>query len=628
MMTGEPGAARTLGVAAPQDIVCISSIDFDFIWQGHQQIMSTLAAQGNRVLFIENTGIRSVSLSDMPRLKKRLARWWHSVRGFRQERPNLYVYSPLGLPFPYSRIAQWINRFLITLDLGRWMKAVQFNKPVVWTFLPTPLAMDLIRSLDPKLVIYYCIDNFAASSPSAKKILRAEEKMFERADMVFVTSHQLEQYACRHNSNVHLFPFGVDYDIFERARNSDIRSLPEDMAGIPAPRIGYVGGIHKWVNLDLLKETASRNGAYQFVLVGPIQTDVSLLRGLPNVHFLGPKPHDLLPDYIRSFDVCTIPYRLTEYTDNVYPTKTNEYLAMGKPVVSTPLKEISLFNQRHGPLISIASNPGEFAQGIEKALGSGEEKISRRIEVARENSWQVKIGRMAALIETTIKERAANKALKWPDLFLGLYRNAQRKIITSLAAAGLFAGLLFFSPLPWFIAAPLKLSDALRKADAIVVLAGGVGESGKAGQGYEERVNRAVELYKSGYADKLIFSSGYVYVFQEPEVMKALAVSLGIPPEAILLETKAVNTRQNALYTAKILKENGWKRILLVSSPYHMRRALLSFAKTAPELEVVAAPVEESYYYSRRRPGMTLSQIEGIAHEYMAILYYRLKGWV
>src|SRR6266404_4463458 len=103
-----------------KNILCISSIDWDFNWQGHQEVMSTLAAQGNRVLYVENTGVRAARLSDLPRLRSRLRNWWKSTKGFHQERPNLYVYSPLVLPFPHSRLARWVNRTLLVRNLRQW----------------------------------------------------------------------------------------------------------------------------------------------------------------------------------------------------------------------------------------------------------------------------------------------------------------------------------------------------------------------------------------------------------------------------------------------------------------------------------------------------------------------------
>ncbi|MFP5379539.1 MAG: hypothetical protein ACLGHP_07290, partial [Vicinamibacteria bacterium] len=152
------------------DIVCISSIDWDFIWQGHQEIMSRLAAEGHRVLFVENTGVRPPRLSDLPRLRHRLANWRKGTKGFREERPNLFVQSPLVLPLPYSRVARWVNRHVMVRSLNRWMRAIGFSRPIVWTFLPTPLVREVIADLEPALTIYYCIDDLASSSPEARRI--------------------------------------------------------------------------------------------------------------------------------------------------------------------------------------------------------------------------------------------------------------------------------------------------------------------------------------------------------------------------------------------------------------------------------------------------------------------------
>ena len=120
-----------------ENIICISSIDWDFIWQGHQEIMSTFAKSGNRVLFIENTGVRTPNIRDIPRLKKRIINWFKTTKGFKNEMENLYVYSPISLPFPYSRIAKWINKYFLLVPIKRWVKTMEFYEPIVWTFLPT-----------------------------------------------------------------------------------------------------------------------------------------------------------------------------------------------------------------------------------------------------------------------------------------------------------------------------------------------------------------------------------------------------------------------------------------------------------------------------------------------------------
>jgi len=171
------------------------------------------------------------------------------------------------------------------------------------------------------------------------------------------------------------------------------------------------------------------------------------------------------------------------------------------------------------------------------------------------------------------------------------------------------------------------MATALESANAIVVLAGGVGESGKAGQGYEERVQYSVELYKKGYAPRLIFSSGYAYAFQEAQVMKALAVSLGIPEESILLEKNARNTYENIEFSGNILRSHQWKRAILISSPYNMRRIHLLCNKMAPDIHFIYSPIPKSIFYGDETT-IRASHIISIMHEYIAIVYYYFKGYI
>jgi uncharacterized SAM-binding protein YcdF (DUF218 family) len=324
-----------------------------------------------------------------------------------------------------------------------------------------------------------------------------------------------------------------------------------------------------------------------------------------------------------------IPYRLSDYTAHVYPTKLNEYLAMGIPVVATDLPEIRRFNGQFGDLVAVADTPQAFASALRQALSPAPpEVIAQRIEVSRRNSWAVRVAEMSALIEAKLVERRQAER-RWDVSLRRLYQAARRRALR--VALGLTLGylLIFHSTVPWWLAEPLRVAEPPRPADAIVVFAGGVGESGEAGGGYQERVKQAVDLYHQGMASNLIFSSGFTFVFREAEMMKELAVSHGIPASTIILETNAANTYQNVRFTAEILQAHGWDSALLVSSPYHMRRALLTWRKVAPEVTVVPSPVPASQFYARgRRRGISLEQLRGILHEYAAILSYWWKGWI
>jgi uncharacterized SAM-binding protein YcdF (DUF218 family)/glycosyltransferase involved in cell wall biosynthesis len=608
-----------------ENIICISSIDWDFIWQGHQEIMSTLAKNGNRVLFIENTGVRMPGLRDASRIRDRIKNWFKGVKGIRREMDNLYVFSPLVLPFPYLGIAGWINRHLILSVLDRWMKVMDFSDPVVWTFLPTPLSISIADNIVKKIFIYYCIDNFSVSSAAAKKIKKSERKLLKNVDLVFVTSGELYNYCSRYNDKVYKFPFTVNFKEFEKVRLEDV-PVPEEFKNIKSPVIGYVGGIHKWIDLNLIKDLAEGYPQYSFVFIGPIQTDVSRLQALKNVYFLGKKEHGELPVFIKYFDAGIIPYLISEYTNNVYPTKLNEYLALGKPVVSTQLPEIMEFNKEYGDIVYVGENKEKFGEGIGRAIKEDDRILrTKRIEVSRDNCWEGRIEKISRLIQERIEKNKIDREARWKENLANLYRSARKKIWSLAIGCILLYFLLFNTPFLWFFASPLKISEVPRKADAIVVFGGGVGETGNPGKSTIERARYAAELYKQGYSGKILFSSGYTYVYNDAENMRLFAVSMGVPEKDILLEQKANSTYENVMFSKKILNQNNYKTILLISSPYNMRRAKIVFDRLGKDIKVTYSPVNNSQFYDRVE-GVRLEQIKAIVHEYMGIVYYFIKG--
>jgi uncharacterized SAM-binding protein YcdF (DUF218 family)/glycosyltransferase involved in cell wall biosynthesis len=607
------------------DVICISSIDWDFIWQGHQEIMSRLAASGHRVLFIENTGVRPPRFGDLPRVMSRFRNWRRGTKGFREERPNLFIHSPIVVPLPYSRIAQWLNNRILMRGINRWMRAVGVTRPVVWTFLPTPLARAVIADINPALTIYYCIDDLASSSREARKIVKSEQALFKSADLVFVTSERLRQRAAEFSSRVHLFPFAVNLAVFQKSREQN-EPAPADLSALTRPIAGYVGGLHQWVDQELIAAVAARLPKVSFALIGPEQTDVSRLKALSNVHFFGQRPHGELPRYVRGFDVGLVPYRITEYTANVYPTKLNEYLAMGIPVVATDLNEIRRFNAEHGDIVRIAGSPDAYAGAVTEAMGEAAppSEVARRITVAESNSWERRLDKMSALINAELEARAA-KTTGWEERIRRLYDAAKAGPAKAAVALLVLYLVIFQTNAVWWLADPLKISEPPVASDAIVVFAGGVGESGRAGGGVQERVSKAVSLFHQGVAPRLIISSGFVYTLREAEVIKAIAIANGVPAEAIILEERAANTYENVEFTNRILQDKGWRHIALVSSPYHMRRAMMTWRKVAPDVGVVATPPESSQFYAHHR-GASLEQIQGLAQEYAGIVYYWWVG--
>jgi uncharacterized SAM-binding protein YcdF (DUF218 family) len=451
-------------------------------------------------------------------------------------------------------------------------------------------------------------------------------QLIREADLTFTTSEHLRSRAAASGGRVHRFPAGVNFDAFAQVRGAN-GPAPDDVARFPRPVVGYVGALHQWFDQTLLATVAERLPHISFALVGPPYADTAQLSACRNVHLLGARSHDEVPRYIKAFDVGLVPYRLSAYTDSVYPVKLNEYLAMGIPVVATDLPEIRRFNAEHGNVVAVAPTADDFATAIADALQPRDQTaIERRVDAARRNSWTERLAAMSALIEAAIAEKRA-RAEPWERRLTRLYRVARRRtaqIVVPVLAAYL---LIFHTTLVWWLASPLEMSQPPVAADAIVVFAGGVGESGEAGGGYQERTAASVDLYRSGFAPAVVFSSGFRFAFHEAAVMKELALASGVPANAIVLEQLAKNTRENVLFCDRILREHGWRKILLVSSPYHMRRAMLTWHRAAPDITVVPTPVKQSQFYLHER-GPTLQQIRGLLQEYAAIVVYWWRGWI
>jgi len=621
-MTQAPPAS--MPAASRHDIVCISTIDWDFVWQGHQEIMSTFAAEGHRVLFIENTGVRSVTFRDIPRLRKRIFNWRQGVKGIRKAMENLYVYSPLVLPFPYSRVIRAINKAIMALTLRRWAKTMQFSHPIVWTWLPTGLAMELIGILDAQLVIYYCCDNFQASSPGSRRIRETEDRLIRTADLVFAHSKALFDRCSQLTDRVHIFQYGFNRRVFADANPS----VPPDLAGIKRPIVGYVGGIHKAVDFELLEKTARAYPEMSLVLVGPLQVDVGCLTSLPNVHFLGQKKYEDLPGYIGRFDVCLIPYILNEYTRNVFPTKLNEYLIMGKPVVSMKLPEVEYFNKCHQSIVSVADGHETFIKQVVAELDQDNDaRRTQRIRLVQKNGWTEKILAMERLVEATLEEKTKTRELNWRKALARFYGAASMKTASCAAVCALAYLVVFHTPFVWWMAEPLKLSQEPVKADIIIVLAGGIGESGEPGEEYREKVKQGVELYRQGYSQRLLLSSGATYVFSEAQVMKALAVSLGVPEAAIMLDERPGGNYLRLVHARNIMEEQGLRSTLVVTSRYNGTRSALVARKHFHNKTVVFTPAADSAFFGHQQ-NVAWKHLRAIAHEYLAIGHYWLNGYI
>ncbi|HSS20510.1 MAG TPA: glycosyltransferase [Pyrinomonadaceae bacterium] len=396
-----------------RDILYISSIEWDFLWQAHQEIARRLAAAGNRVLYIENTGVRAPGLKDTKRVASRLGRWLRSLRsgGAREVSPNIFVYSPLVLP-PFGPSWQrFLNRRVFLRQLRSITKAMGITDPLLWTYLPTDTAVDIIRlhKSSRSVVVYYSMADFSLLTPNRSSLEKSEKDLVSMSDVVFANCSALANKLSTRGKGVPVFPPGVDMSAFPEWSTTEKAADPLNLDKLPRPIIGYVGGLHRLVDYDLLVALAHSRPSWSWVFLGAHQVQLDQLKELPNVYLLGQQAHGKLAEHMWFFDVCLVPYLNTLEMKTVVPTKINEYLAAGKAIVSTNLPTVDEFNQRHQILFTANPTRQDFLRAIEAALPTAHDGLlqKRRRAVAQQANWETRLEEMSQLIEANLASPTA-----------------------------------------------------------------------------------------------------------------------------------------------------------------------------------------------------------------------------
>jgi glycosyltransferase involved in cell wall biosynthesis len=384
------------------NIICFSSIDWDFNRQNPQEVALAFAESGNRVLFIENSGVRRPAMRDTSRLRTRFVNWCRAGGGVRSLGNGVDLHSPLLIPLPYSRFAGFINARVLLPIIRRWLSRDAGRPLVIITFLPTALAVSMIRGLDRSAVVYYCIDRIAESSPGASRLRESEPQLIAEADLVFLTAEDVRTEAMKAARRIEKLPSGVRFHDFDRTRRAAAKP-PEVFDGLTGPVVGFAGTLRKHTDLDLLAQVAALAPDLNFVFVGPQMTNVRGLNAQPNVHLVEAMPHDEMMRYVVRFDAGVLPYVLDDFTAGIMPAKLKEYLAAGLPVVSTPLPEVLRFADEHPGLIEFASNAPGFVAALRTSLAANSAAVvEQRREVAKLYDWPVIMARMSDLIETVL----------------------------------------------------------------------------------------------------------------------------------------------------------------------------------------------------------------------------------
>ena len=384
-----------------RDILLLSTADWDHpCWTNKQHVAVELARSGCRVLYVDSLGLRPPSLGgrDVRRLARRL---WRGLGPPRQVRPGLWVWSPLALPWPASPLAGLWNRLVLRFGLTLAARGARLSLRTLWTY--SPLAADVLHLQDFSRVVYHAVDDIAAQpGMPAALIRRAEGELVRRADVVFATSPSLQARHAAAGARRSIFlPNVADPDHFGAALAPGARP-PPDLAAMPEPRIAFVGAVSGYkLDFALLRAVAEARPGYSFVLIGPLgegdpRSDPAPLRGLANLHLLGPRSYAALPAYLAGCRAAMLPAAANAYTEAMFPMKFFEYLAAGLPVVATPLPALADYAEL--ALVAVPQ-PAAFAAALDAALAGAGPPLEARLAAARRHTYAGRTREMLEVVD-------------------------------------------------------------------------------------------------------------------------------------------------------------------------------------------------------------------------------------
>ncbi len=367
--------------------MCIASTQWNFIWQRPQQLMSRICMD-HRVLFINHSfPLRYDKIKLNPDNPQLWEKYLH------KKSDNLWVFWAFHLcdltgeislkKFNYNLKAKYLNFLTKKLDFG---------KPIIITYLPE--SIEYLNNIKHKLLIYDCVDNFSSFTWAERETELQDNKLIRKADLVTTTAKNLLEKIKKINKKVYYLPNAVDFNHFNKVSIRGKVGVTSKFK--KGPVIGFVGAFYDWVDEELIKFLATAKPDWNFLFIGPIQPGIGIeLSGKDNIIFMGEKSYYHLPKYISVFDVCFIPFKVNEVTKNANPIKMWEYMATGKPIVSTPIPEVKKMNE----YIYIGKDKKDFLAKIEQALTEDDEiQVLKRIMIAKENDWSIRTNKLLKLL--------------------------------------------------------------------------------------------------------------------------------------------------------------------------------------------------------------------------------------
>ena len=367
-------------------------------WGAHPSSTQHLIRQfmrDRRVIWVNSLGLRAprLDLRDGRRILRKLGdlarRSLHAgppAPEPRDEgaRPNRII-APAALPLPGNAAAAAITRTLVSRQVKSAMQELDMERPVLWTSLPT--AEPLLGAFDEHAVVYYAGDDFSAlDGVDHEPVVELENRLADRAGLILAASHEI---AARFDPvKTMVVPHGVDIDLFSRPSKRPL-DLP-----VGRPVVGFYGNLSGWIDISLLQQAMRALQDIHFVFIGPVNADIEALKIFENAHFLGPRRHSDLPDYVQHFDCAILPFLDTPQIRACNPLKLREYLASGAPIASTDFPALEPYRS----LIHVGTTPDSFIAAIEAALADKARANLRQRAVSNE-TWTRRAEDIAAVID-------------------------------------------------------------------------------------------------------------------------------------------------------------------------------------------------------------------------------------
>lgn len=383
-------------MSSPRPLVVFSHLRWNFVFQRPQHLMTRLAAR-RPVFFIEEP-VRDAGDAASPRYELTTP-----TPGVTVCVPHTTVDAP-GFNDEQNAVLRPMIRALLAKHAPTGYD--------LWFY--TPMAFPLSDVLDPTVVVYDCMDELSMFKFAPPQLLQRERELIERADVVFTGGPSLYRAKKDRHPNCHCFSSSVDTAHFRRAMNAATPE-PVEQADLPHPRLGFFGVIDERFDLTLLASMAEARPSWQFVMVGPVvKVNPSELPRHSNIHYFGQQPYETLPAFLKGWDVALLPFAQNDSTRFISPTKTLEYMATGKPIVSTPITDVAV---PYGHMVGLAATPAAFLEACEAALHETPAHCERRLAqydaVLSRTSWDATAAAMDEEIQAAAFTDKVASATPW-----------------------------------------------------------------------------------------------------------------------------------------------------------------------------------------------------------------------